>query len=133
MYSDLYVLCESPEHLLGHFESLKEVFPARQVDGLVVRIVPVEVGDGLLQTKEKVHSAHDDVDSGGVASLCTQVVLESQVVSLAEELEETEEGDGQREVWEDLAQCCVCAWVGGVMLGKGSLWSHAHLQCGSSG
>lgn len=83
MHSDLYVLRERPEHLLGHLEGFEEVLPARQVNGLIVGVVPVEIGDGLLETQEVVHSAHDDVDGGCVAGLRPQVVLEGQVVTLA--------------------------------------------------
>ena len=57
--------------------------------------MPVEVRNRLLESEQVIHSAHYDVDSGGVASLSTQVVLEVQVVSLTQELEEVEQRDGQ--------------------------------------
>ncbi len=97
MHSDLYVLCECPEDLLGHFESLEKVLPPLQVDGLVVGVVPVEVRDGLLQPQQVVHGAHNDVDGCGVACLRAQVILEGQVVALAQELQEAEERDGELE------------------------------------
>ena len=80
----------------------------------MVRVVPVEIGDGLLQTKEVVHCVDDDVHRGGIACLCPQVVLKAckrrrlyvppgwldwvaptLVVSLTEQLQEMEEGHGE--------------------------------------
>ena len=72
----LYVLCESPEHLLGYNKGLEEVFPPGKVNGVLLRVVPVEVCDGLLQSQQVVHCAGDDVDCGSVASLRPEVVLE---------------------------------------------------------
>ena len=46
------------------------MFSALKVYGLVVRVVPVEVGNGFLHAEEVVDCVHDDVDSGGVACLC---------------------------------------------------------------
>ena len=58
---------------------------------MLVRIVPVEIRDALLESKEIVNRADDDVDSGRVASLRLEVVLKVSVVALAEKLEESEE------------------------------------------
>lgn len=69
--SYLNIFCECSEHLLGNLECLEKVLPARKINGVIVSIVPVEVRDGFLQTKEIVHSTHDDVDGGGVACLRT--------------------------------------------------------------
>ncbi len=69
--------------------------------------MPVEVGDGLLEAEEVVHGADDDVDGGGVASLGAEVVLEVEVVPLADQLQEVEERDGQVEVGKDLAHGCI--------------------------
>lgn len=70
--------------------------------------MPEEVGYGLLDAEQVVHSVDDDVDRGGVACLSTQVVLEGQVVSFTEQLEEPEERDGEGEVREDLTHGCQC-------------------------
>lgn len=68
--------------------------------------MPVEVGNGFLQPQQIVHGADDDVDSGGVARLSAQVVLEGQVVALTQELQEVEEGDGKGEVRKHLTHGC---------------------------
>lgn len=99
--TNLYIFRESSEHLLGHLECLEEIFPPGQVNGTVARVVPIEVRDGLLYTKQVVHCTHNDIDSGGVARLRPQVVLEGEVVPLAQKLEKSEERDGECMVWED--------------------------------
>ena len=64
--------------------------------------MPVEVGDGLLQPQQVVDRAHDDVYGGGVPSLSPQVVLEGEVVTFAEKLQEAEETNGKGVVRENL-------------------------------
>lgn len=44
--------------------------------------MPVEVRDGLLKTHQVVNGASDNVDSGSVAGLGSEVVLEGKVVPL---------------------------------------------------
>lgn len=50
---------------------------------MVVRVMPVEIRDALLQPEKIVDSTDDDVDSCRVASLCPEVVLEVGIVTLA--------------------------------------------------
>ena len=100
----LYVLGECPEHLLGDLESLEKVLSPTDVNGLVVRVVPVEVRDALLETEEVVHRAYHDVHCGRVPSLSSEVVLKVCVVTLAEKLKETKETLGEEVVRKDLAQ-----------------------------
>lgn len=102
--SHLDVLCESPKHLLGNFECLEEVLPPLNVNRLVVCVVPVEVGDALLETEEVVHSANHDVDRGRVAGLSSEVVLEVCIVSLAEQLKEPKETLCEQVVRKNFAQ-----------------------------
>ena len=102
----LRVLRQSSHNLFGHFECLEEVLPPLEVDDGAVRIVPVEVRDGLLQPQEVVHSADHDVDCGGVARLCAQVVLEGLVVPLTQELEESKQRGDEGGLREHLAHSC---------------------------
>ena len=95
----LHIFCECPKHLFGYLKCLEEVLPPRNVDGPVVSVVPIEIRDGLLQAKQVVHCAHNDIYGGGVASLCPQVVLEGEVVPLTQELEEQEKSDGEGIFW----------------------------------
>ena len=100
----LYILCECPEHLLGNLEGLKEVLPPLNVDGVIVRVMPVEIRDALLETEEIVHSADDDVHCGRVASLSSKVVLEVSIVAFAEKLKESKQAFGEEVVRENLAK-----------------------------
>ena len=72
----LYILSEGPKDLFGDPESPQETVSPEEVDGLLVRVVPVKVRDGLLEPQEVVHGAGDDVDCCCVPSLCPQVILE---------------------------------------------------------
>ena len=100
----LYVLGECPEHLLGDLESLEKVLSPSYVNGLVVRVVPVEVRDAFLKMKKIVHRAYHNVHRGRVPSLSSEIVLKVSVVTLAEKLKETEETLGEEVVRKDLAQ-----------------------------
>ena len=75
----LCILCEGAEDLFGHLEGLQEVLSALQVNCLIVRVVPVEVTNGLLQTKKVVHSADNDIHGCCVARLCAKIILEDCV------------------------------------------------------
>ena len=44
---------------------MSSLFPV----GVIVRVVPAEVTDGLLQPEEKIHCTYVDVDGGSVACL----------------------------------------------------------------
>ena len=92
--------------MLGHLESFQEVLSALYVDGVVVRVVPVEVGDALLQSKEIVDRADDDVHGRRVPRLSSKVVLKVSVVALAEQLQESEETLREEMVGENLAENC---------------------------
>lgn len=48
-----------------------------------------------LKSEQVINSADDDVDGGGVAGLRSQVVLPLEVVTLASELDEAEQGAGE--------------------------------------
>ena len=102
----LYVFSECPEDLLGHLESFEEVPSALNVDGVVVRVVPVEVGDALLQSKEVVDCADDNIHGGRVPRLSSEVVLKVSVVALTEQLEEPKETLREEMVGENFAENC---------------------------
>lgn len=104
--TNLNIFRESSKDLFGNLESLKEALPAWEIDDVIVGVVPVEVRDGLLETEQEVHRGDNDIHGRGVAGLSPQVVLEVLIVSLAEELEESEERDGEWTVMEDLTHSC---------------------------
>ena len=72
----LDILGEGPEDLFGDSESPEKTVSAEKVDGLLARVVPVKVRDGLLESQQVVHCAGDDVDCSCVTCLGPQVVLE---------------------------------------------------------
>ena len=100
----LNVLGESSEHLLGHLEGFEEILPTLNVNGVIVGVVPVEVRDTLLKSKEIVHGTDDYVDGGRVTSLRSKVVLEVRVVSLTEKLKESKQALCKEVVGEHLAE-----------------------------
>lgn len=51
-YTDLYVLSEWVEHLLGHTDGLREVLLTVFVDHCLPGVEPIEVTDGLLKTRQ---------------------------------------------------------------------------------
>ena len=73
---------------------------------MVVSVVPVEVRDALLQSKEIVDCGDDNVDGGRVASLRSEVVLKVGVVSLAKKLEESKQALCEEMVRENLTENC---------------------------
>lgn len=73
---------------------------------MVVSVVPVEVRDALLQSKEIIDRGDDNVDSGRVASLRSEVVLKVGVVSLAQKLEESKQALCEEMVGENLTENC---------------------------
>ena len=72
----LNVLSDTGKHLCWHRDGTEEAVTSCGVNGVLARVVPVEVHHGLLQTQQVVHSWDDDVHCCCVASLGTQVVLE---------------------------------------------------------
>lgn len=90
--------------MLCHLESFEEVLPALDVDGVVVRVVPVEVRDAFLQSKEVVDRADDNVHSCRVPCLSSKVVLKVSVVALTEQLEESKQTLREEMVGENLAE-----------------------------
>ena len=46
----LNIFSEGPEDLFGHPECSQEAVPAKEVNGVLARVVPVEVRDGLLES-----------------------------------------------------------------------------------
>ena len=73
---------------------------------MVVSVVPVEVGDALLQSKEVVDRADDNVHGGRVPRLSSKVVLKVSVVALTEQLEESKETLREKMVRENFAENC---------------------------
>ena len=73
---------------------------------MVVSVVPVEVRDALLQSKEIVDRGDDDVDGGRIARLRSEVVLKVCVVALAEKLEESKQTLCEEMVRENLTENC---------------------------
>lgn len=69
--------------------------------------MPIKIRDGFLKSEEIVHSAHDDVDSGGVPSLSPQIILEREVVTFAEELQKVEERYGEVVTRKDFTHGCM--------------------------
>lgn len=74
--TDLDRLGECVENLTAHLDGSQEVLLASFVDDFFAGIVPVEVHDRFLQTKEVVDCAVDQIDTGGVTWLGPEVVLE---------------------------------------------------------
>ena len=72
----LNVLSDTGKHLCWHRDGTEEAVTSCGVNGVLARVMPVEVHHGLLQTQQVVDSRDDDVHCCCVASLGTQVVLE---------------------------------------------------------
>ena len=92
--------------MLGHFERLEEILSALNVYGMIVCVVPVEVRDALLQSKEIVNCTDDNIHSGRVPSLSSKVVLKLCVVALTEKLEKSKQTLGEEVVGKNLAKNC---------------------------
>ena len=76
--TNLYVFCESSEHLLCYPEWGQEGIPGWVANTLVISMVPVEVSNGLLQSEQVVHCSHYNVHCGCVTLLSMQLVLKLQ-------------------------------------------------------
>src|SRR5699024_4501172 len=76
--------------LFGNINRFAKVLNARLVNDLLARVVPVKVHNRFLKSKQVINGGNDHIHGGRVSCLCSQVILKFEIVTFAEQLQETE-------------------------------------------